>query len=126
MVAAAKTVAPSVFATFAFRISVMYAVTRILPAIQNNIIFLEYSRTSKQGMWSILSPCILIAVYTNLLLQHLYPTPSFTSPVNQILCSAEIWRWVSAILTLLLYAIELAYSKESDTGQALASHFKLD
>ncbi|EPX70588.1 ICE2 family ER membrane protein [Schizosaccharomyces octosporus yFS286] len=126
MVAAIKTVAPSVFATFAYRITVMYAVTRILPAIQQNIIYLEYSRTTKQSLWTVISPCILIAVYTNLLLQHLYPAPSFSSLTNQILCSAEIWRWVSAILTIILYAVELAYSKESNTGQALASHFKLD
>ncbi|EEB07586.1 ICE2 family ER membrane protein [Schizosaccharomyces japonicus yFS275] len=125
--AVAQTVSPSVFAVFAYRIAVLYSVTRILPAIQQNILFVEYSRTKRQGLWTIVSPCILIAVYTNLLLQHLYPSPAYNpSSLRSLLYSAQIWRWVGAMSTLVLYAIELAYNKDTSTGQALASHFKLD
>lgn len=73
------TITPSVIISLAYRVFVMYASTRIIPAVRasgaralSQEPSLEDSDGAGQllGLLSWFSPSILIAVYTSLLMQH--------------------------------------------------------
>lgn len=107
-------------------------------------------RVSKSGpvLFVIYSyaPCILIAVYTHLLIQHsaLFgaPSASLSSSSSQSLWSQDLahiirellwgtsiqtwkfWGWVNIFSTLALYALELAYGDSQ--AMERATHYKND
>lgn len=77
--AALSTITPSVLIALAYRLFVLYASTRIIPAVYEsgaaaltNDPSLEETEGAGKilGLLSWFSPSILIAVYTNLLMQH--------------------------------------------------------
>ncbi|MCJ1485762.1 hypothetical protein MMC06_005937 [Schaereria dolodes] len=139
IVAALSTITPSVIISLAYRLFVLYAATRIIPAVRESgaralsqEASLEDSEATGQlvGLLSYFSPSILIAVFTNLLMQHFASTSGeggggewWTSqggdPGN------NLWRWINLAGTLLLYALELYLGKEDIDG-GLTGHWKVD
>ena len=140
MVGAVMTITPSVIISLAYRVFVMYAAARIIPAIRESgarALSQEPSlddedETSKiLGFLTWFSPSIIIAVYTSLLMQH-FASGNGTdgSAVNGEWwtnqggdAGGNMWRWINLAITMGLYAIELQISKADDDGRI---HWKTD
>lgn len=136
--AAIMTITPSVIISLAYRVFVMYASTRIIPAIRaSGARALSEEPTLEDndevgqalGLASWFSPSILIAVYTSLLMQHFASTSGnggggewWTSQGGD--AGGNIWRWVNLALTMSLYAVELYLGRGENDG--LTSHWKVD
>lgn len=138
-VAAIMTITPSVIISLAYRVFVLYAATRIIPAVRGS-----GARTLSQdpslddsdeavrilGFVTWFSPSIIIAVYTSLLMQH-FASSSADSPAGEWwqsqagFAGGNLWRWVNLAFTMGMYAIELYISREDD-GSRLTSHWKSD
>lgn len=142
MVGAVMTITPSVIISLAYRVFVMYAAARIIPAIRESgarALSQEPSlddddETSKiLGFLTWFSPSIIIAVYTSLLMQHFASgNGSDGSAVTGEWwtnqggdAGGNTWRWVNLAITMGLYAIELKISNADDDGR-LTSHWKTD
>lgn len=136
--AALSTITPSVIISLAYRIFVLYASTRIIPAIRESGAralsqepSLEDSDGAGQllGLLSWFSPSILIAVYTSLLMQHFASTSEngesdwWTSQGGDT--GGNIWRWINVAGTMVMYAVELYLGKE-DLDGGLTTHWKAD
>lgn len=108
--AAFSTLSPSVCISLAYRSSVLYLTTRIIPSVR------AVSSTEPAGKFMALilsySPCILIGVYTHLLMSHF-----------GMVMQAGIWRWVNAFGVLALYAAEILYGEEQE---GLVSDWRTD
>lgn len=152
-VTAGATITPSVVVSLAYRLFVFYAATRIIPAVrdENSASVRGGEAMSKLLDWY--SPCILVSVYTHLLMQHLEVADgeagrweSGMSPTGGL-----VWRWVNVgatsklnlgglpelksalvrvglltvgCLLVVLYAFELKHG-DHDGGE-LTSHWKTD
>ena len=139
IIGAVMTITPSVIISLAYRVFVMYASARIIPAIRESGAralsqepSLEDSDEAGQflGFLSWFSPSILIAVYTSLLMQHFASTNGDGSAGDWWKsqggdAGGNFWRWTNLAVTMALYAIELKISKEDDDGR-LTSHWKSD
>ena len=138
MLAAVQTVTPSVIISLIYRLLVLYAAARIIPAVRESgaraLVEDPTMESSSEGvntfmgLISYFSPSILIAVYTSLLMQH-FASSSADQPgewwTNQGGEGAgNISRWANLAATMALYAIELYLGKGNDDG--LTSHWKLD
>lgn len=132
------TITPSVIVSLAYRVFVMYASARIIPAVRESgarALSQEPSLEDSDGLGQILgllsyfSPSILIAVYTSLLMQHFAsasadgPGEWWTSQGGD--AGGNIWRWANLAGTMALYAVEL-YLGQSDDNSNLTSHWKMD
>jgi hypothetical protein len=144
MVGAVMTITPSVIISLAYRVFVMYASTRIIPAIKESGArdlshepSLDDDDTSTKFLafltW--FSPSILIAVYTSLLMQH-FASGNGNGDMGSAVSGewwtnqggdtgGNLWRWINLAATMILYAVELKMSKEDDDGR-LTSHWKSD
>ncbi|KAK4496816.1 hypothetical protein PRZ48_012800 [Zasmidium cellare] len=138
MLAAIQTVTPSVIISLMYRLMVLYAAARIIPAVRESGAralaedpSFEESSESVQtlmGLLSYFSPSILIAVYTSLLMQHFasasadQPGEWWTSQGGE--GGGNISRWANLAGTMALYAVELYLGRAHDDG--LTSHWKLD
>jgi len=140
LTAAFSTVTPSVLILLGYRLFVLYASTRIVPAVNesgarglSNEPTLEDTNGANQflAFLSWFSPSILIAVYTSLLMQHF----KSSNPVigeggawwtNQPSVDGNFWKWVNLVGTLGLYAVELWLGKEDDIDSGIAGHWKAD
>lgn len=138
MLAAVQTVTPSVIISLIYRLMVLYAAARIIPAVRESGAralsedpSLEDSSEGVQTLMGLLSyfgPSILIAVYTSLLMQHFssasadHPGEWWTSQGGE--GGGNISRWANLAGTMALYAVELYLGKGHDDG--LTSHWKLD
>ena len=137
-VAAVMTITPSVIISLAYRVFVMYASARIIPAVRESgarALSQEPSLEDSDGLGQILgllsyfSPSILIAVYTSLLMQHFSsasadrPGEWWTTQGGD--AGGNIWRWANLAGTVALYAVEL-YLGKSDDDDSLTSHWKMD
>lgn len=139
--AAIMTITPSVIISLAYRVFVMYASTRIIPAVRESgarALSQEPSIEDNDevgqalGLASWFSPSILIAVYTSLLMQHFASMSGNGNSgedwwINQGGADGvgNIWRWINLWLTMVLYALELYLGKGGNDG-ALTSHWKVD
>ena len=132
------TITPSVIISLAYRLFVMYAAARIIPAVRES-----GSRALSEGpsledsdgvgrflgILSYFSPSILIAVYTSLLMQHFatasadHPGEWWTSQGGD--AGSNIWRWANLAGVMALYAVELYLGKDHDDS-TLTSHWKID
>ncbi|KAI5785682.1 ICE2-domain-containing protein [Pyronema domesticum] len=126
VISAYSTITPSVIVSLAFRLFVFYASTRIIPAVR------ETGGTLSRiaGIFACYSPCILVAVYTHLLLQHFEGENSggeggAAGWVTGVPVGGHVWRWINIGATMLLYSFELIMGDESE-GEALTSHWKTD
>jgi hypothetical protein len=145
IVGAIMTITPSVIISLAYRVFVMYASARIIPAIKESgarALSQEPSledddETSKiLGLLTWFSPSILIAVYTSLLMQHFASSTNGAAGTDGTVggewwtnqggdAGGNFWRWINLALTMALYVIELRLSKQDDDGR-LTSHWKSD
>ncbi|KAL9115431.1 MAG: hypothetical protein Q9227_000752 [Pyrenula ochraceoflavens] len=142
MVAAFSTITPSVLISLGYRLFVLYASTRIIPAVNENgprglsrEPTLEDSNGANQflAFLSWFSPSILVAVYTSLLMQHFASTMGAQSGNSGIgawwngtahsSMDGSIWKWVNLAGTMALYAVELWLGKEEDID---GGHWKVD
>ncbi|TLD23951.1 hypothetical protein PspLS_06734 [Pyricularia sp. CBS 133598] len=132
--AAFQTVTPSVIISLAYRITVFYCATRIIPAVRESGTHAlmedpELYGDSSDGATKLLSvlswfsPSILIAVYTSLLLQHF--TVAADSDIGWTLTAGDVggnpWRWVNVGATMLMYSLELYLGDDEP-----AAHWKSD
>lgn len=137
--AAFSTITPSVIISLAYRLFVLYASTRIIPAVRESgaralsqEACLEDSDGAGQllGLLSWFSPSILVAVYTSLLMQH-FATTSGEGGGGEWWISqggdagGNVWRWNNVGGTMALYALELYLGKEDIDGP-LTGHWKAD
>lgn len=136
--AAVMTITPSVIISLAYRVFVMYASTRIIPAIrESGASGLSQESTLDDndevgqvlGLASWFSPSILITVYTSILMQHFASisgnrgsTGWWTSQGGQI--GGNISRWLNLGLTMLVYTVELYIGRNND--DSLTSHWKVE
>ena len=136
--AAIMTITPSVIISLAYRVFVMYASTRIIPAVRESgarALSQEPSLEDSDGVGQVLgllswfSPSILISVYTGLLMQHFASASNnghqgdwWTNQGGD--AGGNIWRWLNLGMTMALYAVEL-YMGMSDENN-LTSHWKVD
>lgn len=136
---ALTTITPSVIISLAYRLTVFYASTRIIPAVRESgaralsqEASLEDSDGAGQllGLLSWFSPSILTAVYTSLLMQHFASTSGdrgasdwWTSQGGD--AGGNIWRWVNIAATMGMYALELYLGKD-DLDGGLTTHWKSD
>lgn len=113
-IAAAKTVTPTVLVNLAYRVSVFYSATRIIPALKNP----QPSTRSMRIIYAF-SPCIIIAVYTHLMMQYSNELDSelciwgWWLPLDKregqeiVVDPWLFWNWINMFSTLGLYALEL-------------------
>ena len=138
LLAAFSTITPSVLISLAYRLFVLYASTRIIPAIRESgarALSQEASLEDDDGAGQILgllswfSPSILITVYTSLLMQHFASTSGAENGdwwVNQGGdVGGNTWRWVNIAGTMALYTFELYLGKE-DLDGGVTGHWKDD
>jgi hypothetical protein len=144
LIAAVMTITPSVIISLAYRVFVMYAAARIIPAIRESGAralsqepSLEDSDAAGRvmGLLGWFSPSILIAVYTSLLMGHFAGRSWngnghdggagdwWTSQGGD--AGGNMIRWVNLWATMALYALELYIGRMDDDGR-LTSHWKTD
>lgn len=136
IMAALSTITPSVIISLAYRLFVLYASTRIIPAVRESgarALSQEASLEDSDGAGQILgllswfSPSILIAVYTNLLMQHFASISGegdwWTSQGGD--AGGNLLRWINVAGTMALYALELYLGKD-DIDSGLTGHWKVD
>ncbi|RAL09271.1 ICE2 family protein [Aspergillus homomorphus CBS 101889] len=133
-------VTPSVLVSLTYRILVLYASTRIIPAVRESgaralsqEASLDDSDAAGQflGFLSYFSPSILIAVYTSLLMQHFASTSQAMGGSGEWWSSqgaggGNLWRWINLACTMGLYAVELYLGENDDLDAGLAGHWKTD
>lgn len=131
VVAALAALTPSLITSFVYRISVLYAASRIIPAARDSARGIENTPSMEDeepsaNLMSILvtySPCMLIGVYTHLLMQH-FNDNAFGKAGLAGLDSGPLWRWVNALAVLALYSVELSMGDEDNAN--LTAHWKVE
>lgn len=136
LVGAASTMAPSVIVTLTYRMAVFYAATRIIPGLRNNNSKPKKSYSKSKPMLFIVyayGPCILIAVYTHLLMQNsgmlnsqevISNSGNLWWIVGNNQKAFEFWGWINMFSTLILYGLELVYGQSNEIF--VENHFKSD
>lgn len=133
-------VTPSVLISLAYRLLVLYASTRIIPAVRESgaralsqEASLDDSDAAGQvlGFLSYFAPSILVAVYTSLLMQHFASASQAMGGSGEWWSSqggggGNLWRWINLACTTALYAVELWLGEHDDLDQGLAGHWKTD
>lgn len=139
--AALTTITPSVIISLTYRLLVLYAAARIIPAVrESGARALSTSPESSledsegvntlMGLLSYFSPSLLIAVYTSLLMQHFasaaadHPGEWWTSQGGE--GGGNVSRWANLGGVMALYAVELWLGKGDAYGDGLGGHWKLD
>ncbi|KAK4951541.1 hypothetical protein LTR10_010517 [Elasticomyces elasticus] len=137
MVAAVKTVTPSVIISLIYRLIVLYAAARIIPAVResgasalssDSFEDSEGGVNTLMGLLSYFSPSILIAVYTSLLMQHFAsasadrPGEWWTSQGGE--GGGNVSRWANLAGTMALYSVELYLGRGGEEG--FAGRWKMD
>lgn len=139
IIAALSTITPSVIISLAYRLFVLYACTRIIPAVRESgarALSQEASLEDSDGAGQVLgllswfSPSILIAVYTNLLMQHFASMSGEGGDADWWMSQGghvggNLWRWINVAGTMALYAVELYLGKD-DIDSGLTGHWKAD
>jgi ICE2 len=138
------TLSPSILTGLMYRISVLYAATRIIPAVRgvsqqlSTQPDLDSSEPSSKLMniFILYSPIILIATYTNLLLSTLLREQGGWSYWGwlvgmdaRIWAGFRTWRWINTFATLGLYAVEMRFGGDMDVetnGQGITGHWKVE
>lgn len=108
IVSASSTITPSVIISLTYRLFVFYASTRIIPAVressggrrldQEPTVEDREAMSRIAGVFGAYSPCILVAVYTHLLMQHfdtLGEGGVEGSWTRAVPIGGHGWRWVN-------------------------------
>ncbi|KIV99258.1 uncharacterized protein PV09_09029 [Verruconis gallopava] len=139
--AVVMTITPSVIISLAYRVFVMYAAARIIPAIRESgarALSEEPSLDDDDdagrflGFLSWFSPSILIAVYTSLLMQHFTTVNGngnmgaqgewWFMGVGGGDAGGNLYRWLNVVFVQLIYAVELYMSRD----EVIVPHWKVD
>ncbi|EPS35713.1 hypothetical protein H072_10841 [Dactylellina haptotyla CBS 200.50] len=148
---ALDTIPPSVLVSLAYRLFVLNASTKIIPAVRDGKSLsvsdddeeaeddeLSGGTTRFLNFIRSFSPVAMITVYTNLLMMHfeamrggeLGIAVGKMGWVNMLIWTplgAQIWRWVNVLATLALYSFELCQAQADDEdGMTVTSHWKTD
>lgn len=123
---ATESVTPTVVINLVFRILVFYSATRIIPALQKDD---SNGRKSSRRLMRLIywySPCIVIAMYTHLILQYsgelnndlclwgCFPWSHTNDPSSEVIVDAwGFWNWCNVFCTLAIYGLELIGGKSS-------------
>ncbi|KTW29858.1 hypothetical protein T552_01062 [Pneumocystis carinii B80] len=126
-----STITPSIITSLVYRLIVLYSATFIVPAVRSVYRGVEHvpSLDDKEPTSRIMnilisfSPCVLIAVYTHLLLQHFSLHGHDALIFGIQMGSVLIWRWLTAFMVVGFYAIEILLGDET-TSDILVSHWK--
>lgn len=117
LIATSKTITPSILINLAYRIAVFYSATRIIPALKNPV-----PSTKSMRLIYLFSPCIIIAVYTHLMMQYSneldkelciwgwwidQAKDSGGDQVQIIVHPWQFWNWINMFSTLCVYAFEI-------------------
>lgn len=116
LIATSKTITPSILINLAYRIAVFYSATRIIPALKNPV-----PSTKSMKLIYLFSPCIIIAVYTHLMMQYSnelgqelciwgwwYENKNLNDDQVQIIVHPwQFWNWINMFSTLSVYALEI-------------------
>ncbi|CAM9019819.1 unnamed protein product [Wickerhamomyces anomalus] len=117
LIATSKTITPSILINLAYRIAVFYSATRIIPALKNPV-----PSTKSMRLIYLFSPCIIIAVYTHLMMQYSNELDeelciwgwwidqaknSGGDQVQIIVHPWQFWNWINMFSTLCVYAFEI-------------------
>lgn len=127
-IATSKTITPSILINLAYRIAVFYSATRIIPALKN-----PAPSTKSMRLIYLFSPCIIIAVYTHLMMQYSNELDEelcvwgwwikddiIYQQVKVIVHPWQFWNWINMFSTLCVYAFEI-FGEQSDE-----EHWKVD
>ncbi|CDK29408.1 unnamed protein product [Kuraishia capsulata CBS 1993] len=111
--------------TLAYRIAVFFAATKIIPILSSTPASQQQQQQQQQQSTTLrliylYSPCIIIAVYTNLMFQYQAETNTqigqddhFYNWLNLKVHSVlniqpwQFWNWINMFVTLALYSLEL-------------------
>jgi len=130
LLAAFQTITPSVMISLTYRLLVFYCATRIIPSVKDlgAKVYMHdadwddsETATKVLSLLSWLSPSIMIAVYTSLLLQHFSTSDSEDGwSLREGDVGGSTWRWVNVGLTMSLYGVELLLGSDEN------DHWKVD
>lgn len=112
---AKESIIPAVVINLVFRLLIFYSATRIIPTLQRDT---KERRSFRRIMnfvyWY--SPCIIIAMYTHLILRYsgqlknelcIWGCFPYESENKIVVDSWSFWNWCNIYSTMLLYALEL-------------------
>jgi hypothetical protein len=134
-IGAMSTITPSVAVSLAYRMVVFYAATRIIPALNSRPPPGLKRRSKSQPVLFVIysyAPCIIIAVYTHLLIQHSALHNDQGTYLDILWGNSKttwiFWGWINVFLTLTLYGLELVYGSESQVliDNHFDNHYKID
>jgi len=135
--AVVMTITPSVIISLVYRVFVMYAAARIIPAIRESGARALSQEPSLEddddagrflGFLTWFSPSILIAVYTSLLMQHFSSVNGSGRGDEWVLvggggdAGGNLFRWLNVVFVQILYALELYMSRDD----VMVPHWKVD
>ncbi|AQZ10367.1 ICE2 (YIL090W) [Zygosaccharomyces parabailii] len=121
---ASDSVSPAIVVNLFFRVLIFYSATKIIPALQRKD---DRQLNNSRRIMNLLywySPCILIAMYTHLILQYsgelnrdlclwgcnsLWP---FATSPKIVVDSWGFWNWCNIFWTILVYGSELIGGKK--------------
>lgn len=110
-----KTITPTILLNLAFRVSVFYAATRIIPTLASYTNPTQYKSNTLKYVYAF-SPCMVIAIYTHLMMQYSNELDSElciwgwweqVEDLRVIVNPWLFWNWVNMFTTLGLYCAEL-------------------
>ncbi|CDO94559.1 unnamed protein product [Kluyveromyces dobzhanskii CBS 2104] len=112
---AKESLIPAVVINLVFRLLIFYSATRIIPTLQRNT---KERRSFRRIMnfvyWY--SPCIIIAMYTHLILRYsgqlkndlcIWGCFPYETEPKIVVDSWSFWNWCNIYSTMLIYALEL-------------------
>ncbi|ODV86871.1 hypothetical protein CANARDRAFT_6441 [[Candida] arabinofermentans NRRL YB-2248] len=126
----------SILIQLAYRIMVFFAATKIIPILNNNNNNQTTKTTTSDSHFIKLiylySPCIIIAVYTNLMIQYIDDIDNENYLLNLIKLKTnfnllniinpwKFWNWINIFTTLILYFLELLSHNPDDNS--IANHW---
>jgi hypothetical protein len=134
--AVVMTITPSVIISLAYRVFVMYAAARIIPAIRESGARALSQEPSLEddddagrflGFLTWFSPSILIAVYTSLLMQHFSNLNGNGNGEWLVVggggeAGGNVFRWANVVFVQVIYAVELYMSRDD----VIVPHWKVD
>ncbi|KAK9456442.1 ICE2-domain-containing protein [Dipodascopsis uninucleata] len=126
--AAMSTITPSIVVSLTYRLTVLFAATQIIPTIRDSSKNdANYNESRLKGLFYVVAyaPCVLIAVYSNLLMKHFGFLSKPTKIYDFQIDTWQLWSWVNSAVTLIIYASEIIYGKES-RNESLTRHWKTE
>ncbi|KAH3667890.1 hypothetical protein WICMUC_005168 [Wickerhamomyces mucosus] len=121
LINASKTMTPAILINLAFRVSVFYSATRIIPTLSNT----NKTQSSIMRYVYAFSPCVVIAIYTHLMMQYSNELDEefivwgwWNLEDHGIIVNPWLfWNWINMFTTLGLYCIELLSETDEEINE---------